>query len=53
MQYLQQVSEVIAALGTISTIIAHLPFVPARTAAFFARFGVASSKFAVSTRVQP
>jgi hypothetical protein len=48
--YVELGFEVIGALGTLATALSHLPF-PAPVAAFFARFGATSSKFAVTQKV--
>ncbi len=43
-------AAIVGALGTISTILAHLPFMPPKYAEFFARFGLATQKFTVNQR---
>lgn len=44
--YIELATEVIGALGTLSTALSHLPF-PPRVASFFARFGLTTGKFLV------
>jgi hypothetical protein len=50
--YIELATEIIGSLGVLSTAISHLPFLPARTAAFFARFGMTTGKFLVAKKVQ-
>jgi hypothetical protein len=50
MQYVQPICDAIVALGVFSTFVAHLPFIPAKWAEAFARFGVTSQKFSVNQR---
>ena len=44
--YIELALEVVGALGTLSTALSHLPL-PAKAAAFFARFGATTTKFLV------
>jgi hypothetical protein len=48
--YFRIAMDVVVALGTLATVLAHLPFMPPGAAALFARFGVATGKFAVVTK---
>jgi len=43
-------AELLGALSLISTVLAHLPFMPPKAAELFARFGVATQKFSVNQR---
>lgn len=47
--YLELATEVIGALGALSTALSHLPF-PPKVAAFFARFGMTTGKFIVEQK---
>jgi hypothetical protein len=51
MATVQSLLSIVGALGVIATVLAHLPFMPARSAQFFARFGLATQKFSVNQRV--
>lgn len=46
----QAIALVLGSLSILCTGLAHLPFLPARTAEFFARIGLATKKFSVNKR---
>lgn len=46
-------AEILGAISAFATLVAHLPLPWPRLSAFFARVGVATSKFAVAEKAQP
>jgi len=51
-QYIQLVADTIAALGALSTVLSHMPFLPVKAQEFFARFALTSTRFAVVKKDQ-
>lgn len=47
---LENAAALVGALSVVSTVLAHLPFMPAKVAELFARFGIATQKFSVNQR---